>query len=100
MLNKPILSLLLSTASAASLAADYYVVVSSKGRADSDPHSAIRVSAQPEDPWISATIHNDGGTSANADNDTHSMLYGEETALPASWSYWRDNRQGANVFVR
>lgn len=44
MLNKTILSLLLSTASAASLAADYYVVVPSKGRADSDPHSAIRVS--------------------------------------------------------
>lgn len=53
---------------------------------------------RPEDPWISATTHGSGGTTAEADNDTHSMLYGE--SIYGGWSYWRDNRGGANVFVR
>lgn len=55
-------------------------------------------SATPEDPWVSADNHNAGGTTASADNDTYSMLYGENSVN--LWPTWRTKRGGANVFVR
>jgi hypothetical protein len=55
-------------------------------------------SATPEDPWVSADDHNSGGTTASADNDTYSMLYGENSVN--LWPTWRTKRGGANVFVR
>jgi len=51
-----------------------------------------------EDPWISVYDHVQSTTSAGADNDTHSMLYGENGYM--GWLYWLNNRDGANVFVR
>lgn len=54
--------------------------------------------ATPEDPWVSADDHNAGGTTAAADNDTYSMLYGENSVN--LWPTWRTTRGGANVFIR
>jgi uncharacterized protein YycO len=54
--------------------------------------------ATPEDPWVSVYDHGYGGTTSTADNDTASMLYGENTT--ALWSTWRTTRGGANVFIR
>jgi hypothetical protein len=55
-------------------------------------------SATPEDPWVSADAHGAGGTTSTADNDTYSMLYGENSVN--LWPAWRTKRGGANVFIR
>lgn len=51
-----------------------------------------------EDPWISVYTHGSYGTSSGANNDTMSMLYGENGFN--GWNYWKVYRNGISIFVR
>lgn len=53
-----------------------------------------------EDPWLSDQDHGYNGTSAGADNDGHSMLWGENSYASTAWSVWKNTRGGIDAYVR
>lgn len=54
-----------------------------------------------EDPWLSLDNHISHGTNGRNDSELHSMLYGEYSQGGyTGWHYWRENHDGANVFIR
>jgi len=57
-----------------------------------------RGSINPEDPWLSLRDHWYVGRDVTENDEVHSMLYGE--ASYDGWNFWRQNHQGANVFIR
>gem|GEM_PF-6178170 len=53
-----------------------------------------------EDPWLSINDHFGplGNYAFNSDDEGHSMLYGENSFT--GWDHWRENHDGADVFIR
>eukprot|EP01080_Neovahlkampfia_damariscottae_P002009 gene2009-1516_t len=52
-----------------------------------------------EDPWISARDHLTNGYHSGIDDDYHSMLYGEYWNR-SGWTFYLNNNNGCNVFIK